>query len=241
MKTRLKMEDLLGELGEEQDQQKRDIDTESDPILDALCTGFEKFKEKECDNYHEAFAACRKCVPKGYTAKDIHKFCLALPGDKQSDKFGESAGVYLSELINKCPEKEVTLITHHLGGNLHGLGYRNKEHIIIVEGDVGADLGGNMSGGQIEVKGSAGDTVGFDMSKGNIVVHGDVGRELGYYMSGGKILVHGDAAKGLGRYMDAGEIHIQGRFRMTHGCFNEARGGNIYRKGIQIVKDGERV
>jgi len=72
----------------------------------------------------------------------------------------------------------------------------------------------------------------------NITVQGDVGSYAGYLMKCGSITVKGNAGESVGGDMGGGAIFIEGDYESL-GEEREIRGGNIFHKGKQIVKNGK--
>jgi formylmethanofuran dehydrogenase subunit C len=66
-----------------------------------------------------------------------------------------------------------------------------KGGLIIVDGNVGTDVGCYLRGGIIKVKGTAGRFLGYHMSDGVLYVEKDCDVRTGACMSGGKIVVGG--------------------------------------------------
>jgi len=243
----LQMEDLLGGLGGESEHTKREFVVESNPAVDTMVQGLNTLSEhyeylpfKNSDS--RMYNMCKDYVPSEYSSRDITQFCVALlryESDFREPRrcFSQCAGLYISALINQCPEKTVTVMTKHLTFKIHSLGIRNEDHIIIVQGDAGDDLGGQMSGGKIVVENNAEECLGYNMSGGEIVVHGDIKGKIG-----GFIQYHnsnpGPGTTPQGPRMYGGIIRIEGNYdKLT----TNLQGGNIYHKGKLIVKDGKRV
>jgi hypothetical protein len=157
------------------------------------------------------YQSCLKTV-KGirYTANDVEKFSLALAEFQNEEDFDWKAGVFLSALINNCPDSDFVIYTKHLDGRIDDLGYSNTKNITI-NGDARDNLGCCMAGGKITVKGNSGAYAGTSMENGEIVINGDSGIWLGFQMKGGKITVNGNAMHMAGRNMENGEIVINGR------------------------------
>jgi len=97
-----------------------------------------------------------------------------------------------------------------LGGNMKG-------GSIMVHGNTGSWLGSSMRGGKIEVMGDAGDYIAAPyrgstegMKSGEITIHGDVGNEAGNFMRGGFIKIEGNSSQFLGIHMRDGTILVNG-------------------------------
>ena len=71
-----------------------------------------------------------------------------------------------------------------------------------------------------------------------IIVNGDCGDHTGVLMDFGKIIVNGNAGMLVGNMMKGGEIYLNKDYI---GISCHIRGGNIYHKGTQIIKDGKPV
>jgi len=252
----LRMEDLLGSLGGEQEHNKRELELEEDSVLVEMCKGFEASlrENKTCESLGDMFMKCCGCVePIEYCARDVEQFSLALEQYQSEDGFPYWAGMYLSALINHCQNKYIPITTTHLE-DLYSIGFMNEGRTLVITGDGGFNLGSYMSAGRIVVTGDVADHVGDEIIGGEIHIQGSAGNFLGDRMRGGKIVVNKDAGKGLGRWMSDGEIVVQGsagynvgdsisggEIRVEGdylGLSFDTEGGDIYQKGIQIVKDG---
>lgn len=89
---------------------------------------------------------------------------------------------------------------------------------IVVEGEVGAEVGRLMSGGQLTIRGDAGPFAGSAMKGGTLTIEGDAGERLGgplsgeaVGMSGGVLHVRGDAGERAGDRLRRGVILVEGR------------------------------
>jgi len=88
---------------------------------------------------------------------------------------------------------------------------------LVIEGNVGRDLGLQMAGGRIDVHGSAADNAGGaapgasrGMTGGEIVIRGDAGGDVGARLRRGIIVVTGDAGRGTARGAIAGTAVVFG-------------------------------
>ncbi|MCX8163109.1 MAG: hypothetical protein N3D10_00970 [Candidatus Micrarchaeota archaeon] len=107
-----------------------------------------------------------------YTSIDVQKFCFELKNfENQADDFKVKAGLFLSALINQSKEQKFLLDTTALSSKIHYLGYSNTKEIV-VNGNVGNNLGSNMEKGKITVYGNAGTNVGYLMKGGEIYIEG---------------------------------------------------------------------
>ncbi len=139
------------------------------------------------------------------------------------------AGVFLTKVIEISPLTEITLKLER-GSDIDcfGYGFAGKKKII-VQGDLGGDVGNHMKTGILEINGNVKDFCGLIMKGGKIVVHGNVNGDCGTGMRGGEIVVHRDVNDYCGIGMEGGEI-------VVHGNVNGFCGGIM--KGGLIEIDG---
>ncbi len=78
-------------------------------------------------------------------------------------------GLFISLLINNCPEERVNLRLGESGTTMDYLGYRNRRELFI-QGDSGYYLGQGMKEGQIKISGTV---KGLGKVRGGIVYTGD--------------------------------------------------------------------
>jgi len=106
------------------------------------------------------------------------------------------------------------------GGNdrLDCLGMGLASGAIVVEGEVGAQAGRQMTGGRLTIRGDAGPHAGSALRGGVIEIIGNVGERLAgplsgetIGMNGGLIVVRGDAAARAGDRLRRGVVLIEGR------------------------------
>ncbi len=89
--------------------------------------------------------------------------------------------------------------------------------VVIVEGNVGEEVGLGMSGGSVVVRGNAGPRAGAaaqearrGMSGGELIIHGNAGPEAGARMRRGLIAIGGRAVANAGAMMIAGTVVVLG-------------------------------
>lgn len=121
-------------------------------------------------------------------------------------------------------------------GDEVGLGLRGGT--IEIRGNVGSHLGCGMRHGSITVAGNAGDYVGAPslgqrrgMRGGIITIEGNVGQRAGDCMRRGTIIVHGDAGDYLAARMIAGTIAVCGRIGKQAGAL--MRRGTVWAPQLQ--------
>ncbi|NYZ74133.1 hypothetical protein H0O00_03245 [Candidatus Micrarchaeota archaeon] len=165
-----------------------------------------------------------------YSAKDVENFSVALAEFRDEKGFSDSAGLFLSALINSGTDSDYVIHTNHWGVPVTIGEYNTKN--ITVNGDAGNHLGFAMNGGSIIVNGNARWHPGGLMRGGSIIVNGDAGWYVGLNMRGGSITMNGDAGKGAGAGMRGGEIHIEGSIEEIA---TDIKHGKIYHKGKLIV------
>lgn len=126
------------------------------------------------------------------------------------------ARVELGELFSVAGSPSDRLTLHGGGARLDNVGAGLALGEIIVDGDVGARLGRDMSGGLISVKGSAGPLAGSGLTGGKIVIGRDAGERLGAAgegakrgMSGGVIVVGGSAGPRAGERLRGGVVIVE--------------------------------
>jgi hypothetical protein len=78
-------------------------------------------------------------------------------------------GLFISFLINNCPDERVNLRLGEGGAKIDYLGYRNCRELFI-HGDAGDYLGQGMRAGQIKISGTV---KGLGRPRGGIVYSGD--------------------------------------------------------------------
>ena len=208
-----KASDLFDGLKPEKKQpEDKEFKVERTPGLDAIVTAFFNVISTRIRGFYDL---CVENIPSQYTPKDIEKFSLLLAEYEDLRVFDIKKGQFISALVNHFPEEHITIHTAHLKKPISNLGYKNEGHIIFT-GDVGYAVGQEMKKGEIHVQENAKGYVGTGMEAGKIYINGNAGYDVGWSMRGG-------------------EIHLQGDFN----GIGKIEGGNIFHKGIQIVKDGK--
>ena len=124
LKAGLRMEDLLGGLGEEAEQEKRELEVERNPILHSMINGYDAIIHMERGSKYEL---SEDHIPQEYSAQDVEQFSLVLERYQTAADFGLTAGAYLSALVNHCPDMNITVLTHHLDHDIDCFGYQHKD------------------------------------------------------------------------------------------------------------------
>jgi formylmethanofuran dehydrogenase subunit C len=144
--------------------------------------------------------------------------------------------------ISGSAETDQTL---HLIGDfsrVHGIGTGLNGGTILVEGNVGLEVGGKMSAGKIVVQGSADDWAGMQMRGGTLRIQGNAGNSVGAAppgarrgMTRGRILVQGSAGHAVGAQLRRGLIAIGGN------CGDGAGAGMIAGTLCLLGKAGRQI
>ena len=111
---------------------------------------------------------------------------------------------YLDEIVISKNVSKLDELAYRFGEN--GI---NKK--LIVEGDVGNNLGIKMSGGEIYVKGNVNENCGSGMSGGTIHIEGKASWSCGEDMYGGEITVDGEIVGPIGKNKIGGKIINKGK------------------------------
>lgn len=141
-----------------------------------------------------------------YSADGIASFMPLLKGGKT-----EYAGVFISAIVNRADEEEVTLELSRLERLSH-VGFGLKDKRLIIKGDVGWSLGYGMESGELTVEGNAGTLAGEEMR-------------------GGKMTIKGNAKSWLGRNMTGGELYVEGKISMISP---QLKGGKVFEGGRRV-------
>jgi len=243
MTQELKVEDLFDDLSPENDRETlRDLEVQQNSTLARIVDIFEKVDPVSLDacfgglhrigaanNSFNSYLSRMEGLGKELTAGDITHFSLMINKHKDKERFGATAGIYLSALIARCNEPEITVHTNHLEELMY-LGFKNKGKHLTVRGFGGDYLGTDMKSCRITTYGDVGECVGSSMRGGKIYVLGNAADQAGWVMNGGMILIRGNAANDTGLFMDGGHISIEGN---AGSC----TGANIYGGEIDVRGD----
>jgi hypothetical protein len=242
LEPRLYAEDLFEGLRPEKEQGKdRKIKVKRNERLEELVREFEwtlksiqlRTKSWEIQDIYKSMPKPKK----SYDSKDIGEFLVLLERYQDASHFGYISGLFLSSLINYSFNNDFILHTHHLTSNPENIGYLNYKNIII-KGDPGGWAGYEMKNGKMIIEGNARINTGFNTVGGLIEIKGDVSLYLGCGMEGGLIRVYGNAGDDIGYGMKGGDIYLDGDYESIS---RSIRGGDIYHKGRQIIKNGKPV
>jgi len=208
----------------EEKKEIRKIEVPSSAELALLVDSFSAFTYQSREFNWKALDSLKG---RHFSPKDIEMFSIALAQFQDSEWFSIRAGSFLSHIINSGNEVGTyTIHTRHLEESINFLGCWNKK-IILVEGDVGDNLG-YMQTGQITVHGNAGRLAGAEMQSGMLIIHGSVSESLGHKMKDGEITVHGNAGVCACSSLRGGSVFINGN--------SDYRAGFYMRNGLLTIK-----
>ena len=171
------------------------------------------------------------------SSQDITLFSIAISEFQLDPNCHHNMGQFLSVLINNCRKKEFTISTKHFGIPIDALSFKAKKRITI-QGDVRTLAGYGMQRGSITINGNAENNLGMFAVGSSITVNGNAGDWVGWNMKNSTITVKGNAGERIGRFMRSGTIFLEGEYTSLS---DEIKGGNIFHKGKQIVKNGKRL
>ena len=107
-----------------------------------------------------------------------------------------------------------------------GIGTGMRAGELVIEGNVGRDLGLEMSGGTVDVHGNAGVNAGGappgaarGVTGGEVIIRGSVEGGVAAGMRRGLVVVTGDAGRGAGRGVIAGTVVVFGSIAAGVGRF----------------------
>ena len=187
---RLAAADYFRRYKKEERQPVRQVKVEEDQTLKQITDAWKKFRPGLQEGKARAKA---RYLLRGisYTAKDIEKFSLSLILFQHEKGFEWKAGYFLSQLINNCEDREITIHTHHLSVRINTPVYGNIKNVTI-NGDAGIRIGDHMTQGRILVKGDCSAYLGWNMDGGTVIVEGSAGSWVAMSMRGGTLHVNGD-------------------------------------------------
>ena len=226
-------------------------------MVKSLAQGFQDFMSvysTDLRRHNEMERITRKIIDdisRGLDARDVTKLSLVL--SRFSDEAGTiSTGIYLSDCIQRCREKEVEICTLVYPHSPELIASYIKNKTLIVRGDLG-ELP-SIEGGRVEVYGNAHNPGDF-MQRGELIIHGGESlesRQVAFNMTGGRLVIEGEIRNRIGCAMCGGEVHVESGtkeelyrkifdIKTSHTRPPTISLGNIYWRGELVVKDGRRV
>ena len=203
---RLAAEDLFESLEGEEEQSIIEFKKEDNPNLEhitkAFFASYKGILLKNSWSRDLDFYTCLECVP-SYTAQDIFNFTYIFNDILEKNfKFPipDTAGIFLSALSHKCTDETSHLPLHVISYSLSYIGFHNNGKHIIIQGNVGDDLGSQMSKGTIKLNGNTLASIGYGMTGGSIHLEGK------YYLSDHYV-----------KYIKKGEIYHKGKLILKDG------------------------
>ena len=236
----LRARDLLEGLRPEDEQPERKIDLSKNPTLEVLVRGFEI--ALKTDNGTIPLVRLEKLISAqlrglSFGAEDIEKLSILAGRYQDAANFGFISGEYLNQCFELCRDELILVRTKHLHNPPSYLSLKTPKTIII-EGNVGRELGFMMERGTIVVRGNTDYHLGDELIGGKLHIYGNGGMDIGRNMSGGEIIIEGNAGPTIGLGMNGGTIHLNGDYI---GITPNQRKGSIYHKGKLIMRDGEQI
>ena len=246
----VRAQDMFDGLTPEQARELRDIDVSSNPNLEWLAKAYRACSTSpldrgvaETDGIVKFAHSILDLTQQPITASNIEQLSLIMQQyhvENEKGKFAyelaDLGGVFLTACIARCIDDRIAIHTNHLEKSFDCLvASRNK--YVTVKGDIGDWTGYHMTSGVIDVLGDAKDLYGVYMRGGELIVRGNA-HHVGEGMHGGIIRVYGNVRGLIGDEMEGGTIHLNGDYGSLG---TKMSGGDIYHKGKQIVKDGERL
>jgi len=137
-----------------------------------------------------------------------------------------ATGLYISALINKNNDKELTLT---LPTPYDNIGYRHQHPNTTIEGDTGNDTAWYMSDGELTIQGNTGKNTASYMSEGKLTIQGNTGNNTAWNISGGNIIIQGNTGDHTAWNMSNGKLTIQGN--TGNVTANDMRGGKLTIQG----------
>ena len=192
--------DLFDKLDREDEQESRELEVTKNPTLESLLKGFENYLNSISSPYYsEKYEIASRCLTsEPISARDVFEFSIRLARYENRDDMSYSVVPYLNQIIYRCRDDDVTICTNGLHCLLNNIGRDNDGKNIIVIGDAGSLVGGEMRNGAIRIGGR---------------IEGVPGQ----YMSGGEIYIDGGKAFRLPKSARGGDIYYKGKLKMRDG------------------------
>ena len=272
MPKALALDVIAGLAPEDEQQPEKKIEVVRSPELDEIIAAYEKvLKDVRPHPSFTGYDTVLRFVPKNHSASTITTASIALGQFSDADAFNESAGLYLSALINQSSDTDHTLLLHGYKTAVKVLCCRiHKKMTVTVYGPTGPETALHNKGkfilygtanrglgyhncGTVIVNGNVYGPTGH-FNRRDIQIHGDIEGDLGR-QNKGEILVHGNV-KGRVGGLNGGTITVNGNVEGVVGYENEGTihlngdyqtladklgPGSIYHKGTLIVEKGRRL
>ena len=134
------------------------------------------------------------------TSREILEFSKILADYYPLDGLVKYTGNYLTALMESSPEKEFEIdLRNERGIFFHYIGYGLRGRILNVHGDLGGWVGYRAGNSRIIVNGNVGDNIGKDSHHLTLIVNGDVGNNVGYHAGNSRIIVNGNVEDNIGK------------------------------------------
>ena len=191
------VEQLNRECSEAEKQEKKNQSLEQKTskriILDIkdICRGYEEFMGWGERSKQIPIEITDKYDP---TKQQVLEFSKYLINYNDLRYFVSNSPNYLTALMHSSKEEEFEINLQELNKNnilLHYLGYKLKDKVLVVNGDMGICVGSYTKNSKITINGNAGDYVGSNAKNSKITINGNVGESVGYSAENCEIYVRG--------------------------------------------------
>ena len=218
---------------EEQPEQKR-LEVVRSPELDALMQAFSLFLR--CPR-GQKLNIVTQVTPWNQTAYTITQASVLLSGVSEHPDFRGSAGLFLTDLVNKSGDESHTIYVSSYAVSPDCIGYKLAPHKrLTVHGDTRYNTG-DFNLGTLLLHGNS-YMVGF-WNQGIIVLHGSTQKWAGSENEG-SITIKGHAGSYIGG-SNRGIIMLDGSFDSLGLGTGTLGSGDIYHNGVLIVEKGRRL
>jgi len=162
--------------------------------------------------------ACDLLEEMDYTADDVWEFC------EQVDLEGRD-GEYVSALVEELDADDPVYLPDLAGVDRIG---QFRDAAVVIDGDVGEQLGYRMRDSEVTVKGDAGREPGRGMKSGRIEIEGSAGEKPGFAMEEGELVIQEGEPDDVGPLLEDGAaVYVEDVGNVSRSM----RDGVIYRRG----------
>jgi len=120
-----------------------------------------------------------------------------------------------------------------------------KGGILLILGNAGDFAGNMMDGGTLRIMGNAGQFAAYNIHSGTLEILGNADKNTGCNMHGGEATIAGDVLGIFSERMYGGKISVGGNIGTLSGFDGKPDPltlnvwGNVFQRGVQLVKYGE--
>ena len=193
-------------------------------------------KYQKWHNIHDIETLSLKAIGSQTFEKDaIELFSeVSLVKFQEHWNFSQSAGIFLSALVNSCKEDNFTIRLCNILATIDSFGFKNRKNVVVF-GDQRDNFGQYMENGSLTLYGNAQHALGSNLGGGSIIIHGNVGTICAFQVKNGEIIVNGNSGGLTGAKMQGGSLTVNGRISSLD---SDLKGGNIFQYSRQLVQDG---